>query len=257
MTYTIVTGASKGIGKAIAHELADQGKNLILIARSEDLLAKLATELIAKKVDVKYLAADLLDDAPKRIFDWVEIQRLTVDTLINNAGFGQFGKFVDAPIASNMQVMHLNMDAMVLMAHEFLLRTDGGHRRYIMNTVSTAAFQPVPYMAIYSATKSFMLSFSRALRQELRSKNVYVTALCPGATESDFSAVAGTSKVEGKYSKYVMTSESVAKEGLRGLWKNKSVVLPGLMNKLSTFAVNLVPQDTAAVAAGKIFSENK
>jgi hypothetical protein len=102
-----------------------------------------------------------------------------------------------------------------------------------------------------------MLSFSRALRQELRSKNVYVTALCPGATESDFSAVAGTSKVEGKYSKYVMTSESVAKEGLRGLWKNKSVVLPGLMNKLSTFVVNLVPQDTAAVAAGRIFSENK
>jgi short-subunit dehydrogenase len=256
MNYTIITGASKGIGKAIAHELAAQGRNLILIARSEELLQKLALELSIKKVDVKYLAADLLDeDAAKLLFDWVEIQRLNVDTLINNAGLGHYGKFRDCPIEKHMQVMHLNMDVMVGVAYEFLKRT-GSQRRYILNTVSTAAFQPVPYMAVYSATKAFMLSFSRALRYEVKPQNVYVTALCPGATESEFSSVAGTSAVEAKYAKFVMTSESVAKEGLKGLWKNKSVVIPGAMNKLSTLAVNLVPQDTAAAMSANIFKDN-
>src|SRR5580698_9493433 len=126
MTYSLITGASKGIGKAIAYELAAQGRNLILVARSEDLLEKLAKELSGKKIDVKYLATDLLDeDAAKLLFDWMEIQNLKVDTLINNAGFGHWGKFMDSPVDKHMQVMHLNMDAMVTMAYEFLKRTDG------------------------------------------------------------------------------------------------------------------------------------
>jgi short-subunit dehydrogenase len=257
MKYIIVTGASKGIGKAIATELASQGKNLILVARSEDLLLKLATELSAKKVDVKYLTADLLDDdAPKRVFDWIEIQKLNVEGLINNAGMGHWGKFADCPIDKHMEVMHLNMDAMVRMAYEFLHRSDTSGRRYILNVVSTAAFQPVPYMAIYCATKSFMLPFSRALRYEVRPQNVYVTALCPGATASEFSAVAGTSGTEAKYASMVMSAESVAKEGIKGLWKNKSVVIPGFINKLSTIAVNLVPQDTATAMSANIFKNN-
>ena len=257
MNYTIITGASKGIGKAIAYELATQGKNLILVARSEELLKNLAEGLRTKNIDVKYLAADLLDeDAAKLLFDWIEVQRLTVDTLINNAGFGQWGKFIDNPIDKHMQVMHLNMDVMVSMAYEFLKRTDGSQRRYILNTVSTAAFQPVPYMAVYSATKSFMLSFSRALRYEVRPQNVYVTALCPGATESEFSSSAGIYKLAEKNAKFYMTSESVAKAGLNGLWKNKSVVIPGLLNKISTIAVNLTPQGLATAMSANIFKNN-
>ena len=257
MTYTIITGASKGIGKAIAHELAAQGKNLILVARTEDLLKQLTVELKTKNVDVKYLTADLLDDdAPKRIFDWVDGQKLTVDTLINNAGLGFWGKFADCPIEKHMQVMHLNMDSMVRMAYEFLKRTKGDKRRYLLNTVSTASFQPVPYMAVYGATKSFMLSFSRALRYEVKPLNVYVTALCPGPTESEFSAVAGVSGVEQKFSNLVMTSESVAKDGIKGLWKNKSVVVPGMMNKLTSLAVNFVPQDAATAMSANIFKNN-
>jgi short-subunit dehydrogenase len=257
MTYSLITGASKGIGKAIAYELAAQGRNLILVARSEELLQKLSVELSAKNISVKYFAANLLEeDAAKLLFDWIEVQRLTVDTLINNAGFAQYGKFMDSPLEKNMQVMHLNMDVMVSMAYEFLKRTNDTHRRYILNTVSTAAFQPVPYMAIYSATKSFMLSFSRALRYEVKEQNVYVTALCPGATESEFSAVAGTSAVEAKYSQFVMTSESVAKAGINGLWKNKSVVIPGLINKISTIAVNFTPQDLATAMSANIFKNN-
>ena len=152
MTYALITGASKGIGKSIAYELAAQGRNLILVARSEDLLKSLSEDLAAKNIDVKYLATDLLDeDAAKLLFDWVEIQKLTVDTLVNNAGMGYWGKFADGSIQKHLEVMHLNMDAMVTVAYEFLKRTDGGQRRYILNTVSTAAFQPVPYMAIYSA----------------------------------------------------------------------------------------------------------
>jgi short-subunit dehydrogenase len=257
MTYSIITGASKGIGRAIAYELAAQGKNLILIARSEDLLQTLAKELAAKNIDVKYLAADLLDeDAAKLLFDWIDIQRLTVDTLINNAGFGQYGKFMDNPVDKHMQVMHLNMDVMVTMAYEFLRRTDSSQRRYILNTVSTAAFQPVPYMAIYSATKSFMLSFSYALRYEMKSQNVYVTALCPGATESEFSSTAGIHKLAEKNAAFFMTSASVAKSGLNGLWKNKAAVIPGLMNKISTIAVNLTPQSLATAMSANIFKNN-
>ena len=257
MTYALITGASKGIGKSIAYELAAQGRNLILVARSEDLLKSLSEDLAAKNIDVKYLATDLLDeDAAKLLFDWVEIQKLTVDTLVNNAGMGYWGKFADGSIQKHLEVMHLNMDAMVTVAYEFLKRTDGGQRRYILNTVSTAAFQPVPYMAIYSASKSFMLSFSRALRYEVRPLNVYVTALCPGATESDFSKVAGVSGLEKNYSKFFMTSESVAKAGVNGLWKNKSVVIPGFINKISTIAVNFTPQDLAASMSANIFKNN-
>ena len=256
-TYCIITGASKGIGRAIAFELASQGKNLILVARSEYLLQKLSQELAAKNIDVKYLASDLLDeDAAKLLFDWVEIQKLNVDTLINNAGMGHWGKFADCAVESHMQVMHLNMDAMVSMAYEFLKRTDATQRRYILNTVSTASFQPVPYMAIYAASKSFMLSFSRALRNELLPQNVYVTALCPGPTESEFSAVAGVGNLEKKFSNLFMSAESVAQAGIKGLWKNKSVVIPGLMNKLSTFAVTFTPQDLAASISANMFKNN-
>ena len=257
MTYSLITGASKGIGKAMAYELAAQGKNLILVARSEELLKNLSQELAAKNIDVKYLAADLLDeDAAKLVFDWVDIQKLTIDTLVNNAGMGYWGKFTDGPIQKHVEVMHLNMDAMVTMAYEFLKRTDGSQRRYILNTVSTAAFQPVPYMAIYSASKSFMLSFSRALRYEVKPLDVYVTALCPGATESEFSKVAGVRGLEKNYSWFFMTSESVAKAGINGLWKNKSVVIPGFINKISTIAVNFTPQDMAASMSANIFKNN-
>ena len=257
MTYTIITGASKGIGRAIAYQLAAQGRNLILVARSEELLQKLCEELSAKNVDVKYLVSDLLDeDAAKLLFDWVEIQKLNVDTLINNAGAGHWGKFADCAVEKHLQVMHLNMDAMVTVAYEFLKRSDAGQRRYILNTVSTGAFQPVPYMAVYCASKAFMLSFSRALRYEVKSQNVYVTALCPGPTESEFSATAGVNNLEKNFSRFFMTAEDVAKAGLQGLWKNKSVVVPGMMNKLSTMAVNLTPQDLAAAMSANIFKNN-
>lgn len=257
MTYSLITGASKGIGNAIAYELAAQGKNLILVARSENLLKSLSQELSAKNIDVKYLATDLLDeDAAKLLFDWIEIQKLTVDTLVNNAGMGYWGKFADGDIQKHLEVMHLNMDAMVTMAYEFLKRTDGSHRRYILNTVSTAAFQPIPYMAIYAASKAFMLSFSRALRYEVKPLNVYVTALCPGATESEFSANAGIFALEKNYSKFFMTSESVAKAGINGLWKNKSVVIPGLMNQVSSMAAKFSPQDIATAMSANIFKNN-
>ena len=257
MTYTLITGASKGIGKAIASELAAQGKNLLLVARSEELLEQLAGQLQAKNIDVRFMAADLTEEnAAQRVFDWIELQKIEVDTLVNNAGAGFYGKFLNGPVEKHLQIMHLNMDAMVAMAHEFLRRTNGSSRRYILNTVSTAAFQPVPYMAIYSATKSFMLSFSRALRYEVREQNVYVTALCPGATESEFSSSAGIYKLAEKNARFYMTSESVAKAGINGLWKNKSVVIPGLMNKLSTIAVNLTPQDLATAMSANIFKNN-
>jgi short-subunit dehydrogenase len=257
MNYTLITGASKGIGKAIAFELAAQGQNLLLVARSEELLEQLSKELCTKNIDVKYLSADLLEEnAPQYIFDWIELQKLQVNTLINNAGIGLYGRFADCPIDKHMQVMHLNMDAMVRMAYGFLKRTNASQRRYILNNASSGAFQPVPFMAIYCASKAFMLSFSQALRYEVKSQNVYVTALCPGATKSEFSVNAGTSKVEERYASLVMSAESVAKAALKGLWKNKSVVVPGFINQLSVIASQLSPHDIVTAMSANVFKDN-
>ncbi len=252
MNYTLITGASKGIGKAIAFEAASRGMNLLLVARSKELLEKLAEELSAKNVSVKTFAADLFeDDACKKIFQYVKENSLNVNMLVNNAGMGYYGNFIDCDLQKHLDVMKLNMDAHVKMTYEFLKTSDAGQRRYILNTVSMGAYQPLPTMSIYAATKTFMLFFSRALRYEMKKKNVYVTALCPGGVETDFFGVAQMAKVVEKNARFMMGAERVAKEGLNALMKNKSVVIPGFTNKMGALASKLAPHDiVVAVASG-------
>ncbi len=255
MNYTLVTGASKGIGKAIATEVANRGMNLLLVARSESLLKKLADELALKKVSVKYFAVDLLQsDSPDRIFEFAKQNNLNVNMLMNNAGMGHYGSFTDTPLQKHLDVMQLNMDACIKMAYTFLLNSDSTQRRYILNTVSTGAYQPIPLMTIYAGTKSFMLFFSRGLRHELRKQNVYVTALCPGGTESDFFGPAGMEDVVKKNAKFMMTPDVVAKAGLNGLLKNKSVVIPGFTNKAGALASKIFPHDIVVPVASTFFT---
>ncbi len=254
MNYTLITGASKGIGKAIAIEAASRGMNLFLVARSKDLLEKLSAELTTKNVSVKTLAIDLFEkDAADRIFQFAKENSFNVNMLANNAGMGYYGNFEDCPLSKHLEIMHLNMDACISIAYTFLKNSDSKQRRYILNTVSTGAYQPVPTMAIYSATKSFMLSFSRALREELKKKNVYVTALCPGGTYSDFFDAAQMAKVIEKNAQFMMTADKVAKVGLQAVMKNKSVAIPGLANKVGALASKLTPHDIVVPMAGNIF----
>jgi short-subunit dehydrogenase len=254
MNYTIITGASKGIGKAIAIEAANRGMNLLLVARSAELLEKLATELSAKNISVKTLVVDLLEDgAEKKIFDYIKENSLRVNMLVNNAGVGFFGNFTECPLEKHMQVMKLNMDVCVKLTYEFLHQTDTNQRRYILNTVSTGAYQPVPTMAIYSASKVFMLFFSRALREELKKKNVYVTALCPGPTESEFFIPAQMKEIVDKNARFFMSAEKVAKMGMNAVMKNKSVAIPGFLNKLGAAASKLSPHDMVVPAAGTFY----
>ena len=254
MNYTLITGASKGIGKAIAIEAASRSMNLLLVARSKELLEKLAEELSAKNVSVKIFVADLFDPAtPEKIFQYAKANGINVNMLANNAGMGYYGNFEDCALSKHLEIMHLNMDACVNLAYTFLKNSDATQRRYILNTVSTGAYQPVPTMAIYSATKSFMLSFSRALREELKKKNVYVTALCPGGTYSEFFDAAQMAKVIEKNAQFMMTADKVAKVGIQGVMKNKSVVIPGIVNKVGALASKLTPHDIVVPMAGNIF----
>ncbi|MES2621464.1 MAG: SDR family oxidoreductase [Bacteroidota bacterium] len=254
MNYTLITGASKGIGKAFAYECAERGMNLILTARSETLLHDLAIDLRKKNIQVQTHTADLLDHAVHtKIFSWINENGWNVNMLINNAGMGYFGKFDEKPLEKHLEVMHLNMDSMVRMAYMFINHSDPNQKRYILNTASTGAFQPTPYMAVYCASKSFMLSFSQAIRFELRKQKVHVTALCPGGTESDFFGPAGMEKIVEKNAQFMMSAESVAKAGLNGLLKNKSVVVPGLVNKIAAVAAKVVSHDIVVPVASSFF----
>lgn len=257
MTYVLITGASKGIGKAMALYCAQKGMNLLLVARSANLLEKLAAALQADyKVQVKTLAADLVNaEAPRRIFDFIKAEKLNVNMLVNNAGIGGYGKFYALGLQKQLDMMQLNMNACVQLAHLFINESDANQKRYLLNVVSTAAFQAIPSMTVYAATKAFMLSFSRGLRVELRRKNVHVTALCPGGTETDFIAEADLGKVAQKNAGFMMSAEEVAKAGIEGVLKNKSVVIPGFANKMGALASKFMPHDMVVPATGKIFKQ--
>jgi short-subunit dehydrogenase len=255
MLYTLITGASKGIGKAFAYECASRGVNLILVARSVHLLNDLQKDIEGKfNVSVQTHSGDLLDHSfHKKIFSWIAERGYNVNMLINNAGMGFYGKFEQQPLEKHIEVMHLNMDAQVKMAHEFLNTTKPNQKRYLLNTVSTAAFQPVGYMAVYCASKAFMLSFTRALRYELRKENANVTALCPGGTETEFFSPAQMETVAAKNALFMMKADKVAKQGLDGLLANNAVVVPGWYNKIGAFSARHAPQGLVVWQASNFF----
>ncbi len=255
--FTLITGASKGIGKAMAEVCAQRKMNLVLVARSKELLQEIANGLAKQYgIEVYVIAADLLEkDSHKTIFAETDRMELDVNFLVNNAGMGNYGKFHSVSLESQLATMQLNMDVMVRFAHEFINRRMGKDRSYLLNTVSTAAYQAVPNTAIYAATKSFMLSFGRAVRHELSGTNISITSLCPGATESEFFGPAGLEAIVEKNKKYMMSALDVAEVGIDGALKGKSVVIPGVLNNIGAFMSLASPPNLTAYFAGKIFEE--
>lgn len=238
----LVTGASSGIGEAFAFALAAQGANVILVARSEATLHRLATIVSAKHgVDAHVIVADLAraDGVLKTIAE-VGQRGLTIDVLVNNAGFGSYGRFETLDPAREREQVMLNVVAVAELTHAFLPAMVARGQGAVMNVASTAAFQPDPYMATYGATKAFVLSFTEALWAENRRTGVDVLAVCAGPTSTNF----GTEEV---FSGAMATPERVVADALRALARRRSsVVTGGLNNRMLTMVPRLLPRQLTA-----------
>ncbi len=242
----LITGASSGIGKALAHEFARAGYHLVLAARGVAKMQALADELQRQfKVVVTVICADLeTDDGAARLHAEVKARGIVLSALVNNAGYGAFGEFKDSALAPELAMMQLNMNTVVVLTKLFmpdLLATRGK----ILNTASTAAFQPGPYMAVYYATKSFVLSFSEAIASELEDTGVTVTALCPGPTASGFQDKADMGHSALVKGKKLPTSEEVAALGYRAMQRGQRVYIPGFTNWALAQSMRFTPRNLA------------
>ncbi len=250
--YTLITGATAGIGWELARIIAQEGRPLILVARDEQRLTQRQKELQQQySTPVEVLAKDLsICGAGAQLYEDVLRQRWEVDTLINNAGFGLVGHFLHTDEQREQQMVHLNVMALQELTKLFArnFQRQGGGR--ILNVASTAAYLPGPYMAVYYATKAFVLSFSEALFYELRPHGITVTTLVPGPTATEFQKRAGLGKVKLTRFLVMMDAASVARAGYKGLQQGKRVVIPGVLNKLSVWSLRFMPRALAAQMIG-------
>ena len=249
MNTTLITGASSGIGAAFARKLAARGRNVLLVARSEDKLIALCNELgRLTSIRAQYLALDLRKpEARAQLFEETKQRELEIDTLINNAGFGSMGDLAKLDLAHELEMIQLNITAVVELTHKFLIPMRERKRGTIINVASTAGFQPVPYMATYAATKAFVLSFSEALWDENRMHGIHVMALCPGVTETNFFEAAG---IDRPPMRAVQTAEEVVDTALRALPRKKSLVISGWANWFVVEAERFLPRTAVTKVAG-------
>jgi short-subunit dehydrogenase len=247
----LITGASWGIGTAFAHALATRGMNLILVARSRDRLDELSRSITENtNVRAEVISADLSEegvvDAVRRE---VEQRGLAVDILVNNAGFATHGHFETISAEREHDEIMVNVASVVGMTHAFvpgMLQRGGGA---VINVASTAAFQPLPFMAVYAATKAFVVSFSLALAEEYRGRNVRVLTLCPGPTDTNFFEASNAAQAKvGR----LRSADQVVATGLRALDRGRSFVVDGTLNAISGFLARKLPATFTARMAGKI-----
>jgi len=245
---TLITGASSGLGVEFARQCVKRGEEVILVARRKDRLNKLAAELGKAHV----IAADLSKPkAAEKLFAEVASRGLWVRTLINNAGFGLRGRFDALALDRQLEMIDLNIRSLTNLAFVALdnMRAHGGGA--ILNVASTAAFQPGPNMAVYFATKAYVLSFTEALHEEWKDRGIKVSALCPGPTRTEFGDVAGI-KTLGSFDRLAMEAEPVVRAGLEGLDRNQAVVIPGVPNKIGAWSTRLAPRSTVRKIAGSL-----
>ncbi|MEA3043114.1 MAG: uncharacterized protein QOH47_952 [Sphingomonadales bacterium] len=245
---TLITGASAGLGAEFARQCAARGEPLALVARRRDRLEALAAGLGG---EVHIFQADLAGEgAAASLVAELEAEGLGVGTLINNAGFGLAGKFADRPLARLSEMIDLNCRTLVELCHLVLPAMKARGAGAILNVASTAAFQPGPNMAVYYATKAFVLSFTEALHHELKGSGIKVSALCPGPTESEFGAVADSHSPALERMKG--PADAVVRAGLRGLDRNRAVVIPGLANKVTAQASRFLTRAAMRRIVGRI-----
>jgi short-subunit dehydrogenase len=240
----LVTGASSGIGAELARAFAKGGSALVLTARSVDKLEALAQELRAKHgVAVRVVAADLAQpDGPKRLVERLGVEGVQVDVLVNNAGYGGFGPFCETGWADKAGMLQLNVASLTELAQALLPAMVKRGRGGVLNVASTAAFQPGPLTAVYSASKAYVLSFTEALAEEVRGTGVTVTALCPGATVTGFASRAAMEGSRLFQAKGLLDAASVAKAGYEGFRRGATVVIPGWKNAFLARSVGFMPR---------------
>jgi short-subunit dehydrogenase len=250
MNSTLITGASSGIGAAFARRLAALGRNVFLVARSEDKLITLCNELgRISNIRAQYLATDLIKaDSVLNLVEETKKRGLNIDMLINNAGFGSMGDFAKLDIARELNMIDLNIKSLVELTYRFLVPMRELKQGTIINVASTAGFQAVPFMATYAASKAFVLSFSEALWEENRRHGIHVMALCPGVTETNFFEAA---QVDRPPMRAAQTAEDVVATALRGLARQKSHVVSGWTNLLMVEAERFLPRSVVVRVAGK------
>jgi hypothetical protein len=252
----LVTGASSGIGAAVASELASRGFSLILVARREERLRSLANELSSEhNVDAEIVVADLgSEDERDRLQSELGGRGRAVEVLVNNAGFGHQADFARSPRERMIEMVRLNVEAVVDLTSRFLTPMVERGRGSVINIASTSAFQPLPGSAVYAASKSFVLSFSEAIRTELRGSGVTVTAVCPGPVRTEFMATAEVPGVEDRTPGIVwMSAEDIARQAVDGAANDKRVVVPGLLNRAGALAGQHSPRAVALPLIGRIW----
>jgi short-subunit dehydrogenase len=252
----LVTGASSGIGAAIAKELASRGYSIALVARREERLRTLATDLTSEYgVAAEAISCDLGEpDERDRLADELRGRGRSVEVLVNNAGFGHQADFATSPRERMVEMVRLNVEAVVDLTSRFMGPMVERGRGTVINIASTAAFQPLPGSAVYAASKSFVLSFSEAIRTELRGSGVTVTAVCPGPVKTEFTEVAGVAGVEERTPGAVwMSAEDIARHAVNGAAKDRRVVVPGALNRASALAGQHSPRAVALPLISRIW----
>jgi len=254
--WAVVTGASAGIGMALARQLAAAGARLVLTARRKDRLDELAARLHAEHgVSVEVCVADLAEPAaPQAVFAFTRGKGIAVDVLVNNAGFGAYGAFEEIPIRRQLEMVQVNVAAVVELTHLYLPAMLERRRGHILILASTAGFQAVPYISTYAATKSFDLFFAEALAEEVRGRGVFVTALCPGATSTEFQQVAAQPDYAFRSPE---SPDAVARVGLDALAHGKPVVISGARNRLMQQSQRLAPRRLVTSMAARLFRPPK
>lgn len=259
MATALITGASNGIGLELARIHASKGDDLVLVARSKSKLETLKVELENQyKVNVTIINKDLSEsDSAEEIYEATTKQNIQIDYLINNAGFGDFGMFVETDWKKELAMINLNITTLTQFTKLYLKDMVKRKSGKIMNVASTAAFQSGPTMAVYYATKAYVLSFSEAIDNEVRDHGVTVTALCPGATESGFQAAAAMEESALVKGKKLPTAKNVAEYGYTAMMKGKTVAIHGLMNWILANSVRFLPRSIVVKTTRKIQDKAK
>ena len=254
MATALITGASNGIGLELAKVHASKGDNLVLVARNLSKLDELKVELEKQyKISVYTIGLDLSKpNAAQEVYDETIRQKIQVDYLINNAGFGDFGMFVETDWNKELQMINLNITTLTQFTKLYLKDMVQRRSGKIMNVASTAAFQSGPTMAVYYATKAYVLSFSEAIANEVSDKGVTITTLCPGATESGFQAAAAMEESALVKGRTLPTSKEVAEYGYKAMMKGKTVAIHGLMNYIMANSVRFLPRAMVVKVTRKI-----
>ncbi|MCH5600834.1 SDR family NAD(P)-dependent oxidoreductase [Niabella ginsengisoli] len=256
MSYALITGAAKGIGRAIAIELAQQKRGLILIDIDERQLLETAQYIRDKYyVDIVTIVQDLsAQDAVANIFSRTQWYHNYLNIVINNAGYGLNAPFAQLNIEEQLNIVDVNIKAQLRLAHAFIPILNRFSQSYLLNVGSTTCYQSVPYLSVYAASKAFVMSFTRSLRYELKASSVSVSCLVPGATDTAFVTRAGMAAYTLKTAeRFNMSPQTVAKVAVKGMFKSKAEIIPGFSNKLNAYLTRWVPKILVERIAANIY----